>query len=144
MMLTEETAREVGIADRTDPEDSILGGARYVLKVREQLPEGITEPDRTWMALAAYNVGLGHLQDARALTRKRGGDPDRWLDVKRALPLLSQERWYKQVRHGYAAGKVPVHYVENIRNYYELLMWATRDAPAERTPEFPLLAQNDS
>ena len=146
MMLTEGAAREVGVKDRTDAESSIFGGARYILKVREQIPDRIAEPDRTWMALAAYNVGIGHLEDARVLTQKRGGNPDLWLDVKENLPLLSKERWYKLVRHGYARGNEPVRYVENIRNYYELLMWATKDAPENLDPTrgFPLVAQRDS
>ena len=82
------------------------------------------------MALAAYNVGYGHLEDARVLTEKRGGNPDKWLDVKDALPLLAQKKWYKQTKYGYARGQEPVRYVENIRSYYDILVW-----DSERPPE---------
>ncbi|MFP5506647.1 MAG: membrane-bound lytic murein transglycosylase MltF [Gammaproteobacteria bacterium] len=132
MMLTRNTMRFLGLDDRTDPEQSILGGARYIRMLKDKLPERITDPDRTWLALAAYNVGYGHLEDARILTQKRGGDPDKWMDVKEALPLLAQKKWYTQTRYGYARGHEPVRYVENIRSYYDILVWET-----ERQPELP-------
>ncbi|HEX6930071.1 MAG TPA: membrane-bound lytic murein transglycosylase MltF, partial [Gammaproteobacteria bacterium] len=88
MMLTRNTAQYVGIDNRLDPEKSILGGANYFQMVKDQVPERIGEPDRTWLALAAYNVGFGHLEDARILTEMQGGNPDRWIDVRERLPLL--------------------------------------------------------
>ncbi|WP_245391759.1 membrane-bound lytic murein transglycosylase MltF [Salinicola aestuarinus] len=126
MMLTHPTAREVGIDDRLDPAQSIDGGARYLRHIESRLDEAIQEPDRTFMALAAYNVGLGHLFDARAIVRQRGGNPDRWADVREALPLLAQREWYSQARHGYARGGEPVIYVRNVRRYYEILKYVQR------------------
>ena len=123
MMLTQNTARQLGIQNRADPFDSTQGGAAYLLALKQRIPERISEPDRTWMALAAYNVGLGHLEDARVLTQTRGGNPDRWADVREALPLLAQQEWHKKTRFGYARGHEPVIYVRNIRNYYDLLVW---------------------
>ena len=123
MMLTQRTARQLGIENRVDPLDSTKGGASYFLHIKNRIPERITEPDRTWMALAAYNVGFGHLEDARILTQSRGGDPDRWADVRKSLPLLTQKKWYKKTKFGYARGHEPVLYVRNIRNYYDLLIW---------------------
>ena len=125
MMLTRNTARHVGIDDRRDPQDSILGGADYFTRVKEKVPERIGEPDRTWLALAAYNVGFGHLEDARILTEMNGKDPDKWIDVREHLPLLSQKKWYSRTKHGYARGREPVIYVENIRSYYDILVWLT-------------------
>jgi membrane-bound lytic murein transglycosylase F len=105
----------------------------------KRLPDHIAEPDRTWLALAAYNVGLGHLQDARVLTQKRGGDADKWVDVKETLPLLSEKKWFQQTRYGYARGREPVRYVENIRSYYDILVWHTeKDETIPETPK-PLL-----
>lgn len=127
MMLTNDTADFLNVADRDDPAQSIAGGSRYFKQIADQLPANIPEPDRTWMALAAYNMGVGHLIDARALTEKLGGDPKRWLDVRRNLPLLSQSRWYGQTQHGYARGHQAVIYVGNIRAYYDMLVWITRD-----------------
>ncbi len=132
MMLTQGTARQLRIKDRTDPAQSILGGALYFKQRLKIIPERIQEPDRTWFALASYNVGFGHLEDARVLTQKRGGNPDKWLDVKSTLPLLSIKKWYKQTRHGYARGNEPVRYVENIRSYYDLLTWLTEENQIEK------------
>jgi len=127
MMLTEDTARRVGVQDRLDPRDSILGGARYLRMVHSTVPERIPEPDRTWFAVAAYNVGFGHLEDARILTQRQGGNPDSWNEVRRRLPLLAQERWYTQLRNGYARGWEPVRFVDNVTNYRDLLVWMTGD-----------------
>ena len=135
MMLTLPTAKFVGVTNRVDPAQSIAGGARYLVWVRDQLSTDIPEPDRTWFALAAYNVGLGHLDDARILTRNNGRDPNRWIDVKDHLPLLSKKQWYSQTRYGYARGGEPVHYVQNIRRYYEILTWVTQ--PQAETPQVP-------
>jgi len=136
MMLTRRTAEQLGVEDRRDPRQSIEGGARYVKRMMERLPDRIQEPDRTWLALAAYNVGFGHLEDARVLTERQGGNPDRWLDVRDHLPLLTQERWYSQTRFGYARGYEPVHFVENIRTFYDILLWM-------EGRDHPLLASKD-
>jgi membrane-bound lytic murein transglycosylase F len=131
MMLTAETAQRVGVSDRTDPRDSILGGGRYLKLIKETIPGRIVEPDRTWLALAAYNVGFGHLEDARVLAQRRGLDPDRWDAVRETLPLLAQERWYTQTRRGYARGWEPVGFVRNVQTYAELLKWmVAEDAPS--------------
>ncbi len=125
MMLTLATARQLGIRNRLDPRSSVMGGARYLRQLIDRIPKEVPYPDRVWMALAAYNVGFGHLEDARMLVRLRGGNPDRWIDVRGALPLLSQRKWYRRTKHGYARGREPVRYVENIRAYYDLLVWIT-------------------
>ena len=135
MMLTLKTAKEMEIEDRLDPESSILGGTMYFKKTLERIDESITEPDRTWMAMAAYNVGYSHLQDARKLARQLDKNPNLWIDVKQTLPLLAKRKWYKQTRYGYARGWEPVQYVENIRSYYDILKWVddasnTKSAPA--------------
>ncbi len=127
MMLTKITAKEMGVTNRVDPEQSLRGGARYFLKIRNRLPESILEPDRTWMALAAYNVGFGHLEDARVITQRQGGNPNLWLDVMERLPLLRKREYYSKTRHGYARGNEPVTYVQRIRNYYAQLSWRERN-----------------
>ncbi len=122
MMLTQDTAKQMKVTNRLDAAESIRGGAKYIAKVLKGIPEQIPEPDRTWFALAAYNVGPGHVEDARIITEKRGGDQNRWIDVKENLPLLARKKWYKKTRYGYARGWEPVKYVENIRQYYEYLI----------------------
>lgn len=125
MMLTTDTARRVGVTDRADPQQSILGGARYLVEVRSKIPGRIPDPDRMWLTLAGYNVGFGHLEDARILTQRHGGSADSWNDVRRYLPLLAQERWHVETRLGYARGWEPVHFVDNVRSYLNMLVWMT-------------------
>ncbi|HCX26975.1 MAG TPA: membrane-bound lytic murein transglycosylase MltF [Cellvibrionales bacterium] len=123
MMLTLPTAKEVGVTNRLDPDQSLRGGAFYLNNLKSRLPKKILEPNRTWFALAAYNVGFGHLEDARVITQKRGGDPNSWYDVKQSLPLLTQKKWYSKTRYGYARGYEPVQYVQHIRHYQNVLEW---------------------
>lgn len=123
MMLTNATAKDLGIEDRTAPDQSIKGGAQYIRELSEKFSEDLDKLDRLWFTLAAYNVGFGHVQDARIITKRRGGNPDKWVDVKQSLPLLRNKRWYKKTRYGYARGSEPVKYVENIRSYYDILHW---------------------
>ena len=127
MMLTTGTADMLGVEDRTDPEQSIHGGAEYFVRVLNKVPERISDPDRTWLAVAAYNVGYGHLEDARVITEIQGGDPDSWQEVRERLPLLSEPRWFERVPSGYARGQEPVLYVDNIQRYYDSLRWMTAD-----------------
>ena len=122
MMLTQTTAKQMKVTNRLDPQQSIRGGARYFKRIHRRIPERIAEPDRSWFALAAYNVGFGHMEDARILTEVNGGDPDKWIDVKKSLPLLADKAWYENTKHGYARGWEPVKYVENVRQYYEYLI----------------------
>jgi membrane-bound lytic murein transglycosylase F len=121
MMLTEDTADRLKVTDRLDPAQSIIAGSRYLAALRDSLPGRIPEPDRTWMALAAYNVGLGHLEDARILAQRLKLNPDSWMDLKKTLPLLSQLAHYRTLKHGYARGGEPVIFVESIRNYFDIL-----------------------
>lgn len=121
MMLTLETAAALGIKNRLDPESSILGGAKYLAQIRKRFPEEIKEPNRTWLAMAAYNVGYYHVEDARIIAKQLGKNHTTWVDIKTTLPLLSRKKWYKKTRFGYARGMEPVRYVEAIRRYYDLL-----------------------
>ena len=154
MMLTQRTAQAMGVSNRLNPQQSIKGGAKYFAQIKDQLDDSIKEPDRTWFALAAYNVGSGHLQDARTLAKREKLNPNKWLDVKKMLPRLAQKQWYRQTKYGYARGGEPVHFVANIRRYYDILTWSTqpqtegqmaegslqvpainKDKPAEQSPQ---------
>lgn len=129
MMLTLDTAGQLGIENRLDPEQSIMGGADYFRLMKKKIPERIGDPDRTWFALAGYNVGFGHLEDARRLADQAGENPDKWLVVKKFLPLLRQKKWYSKTRFGYARGDEPVKYVNNIRRYYQVLKKVAEPKP---------------
>ncbi|MHA7834659.1 MAG: transglycosylase SLT domain-containing protein, partial [Algiphilus sp.] len=121
MMLTRNTAKSLGVADRLDPEQAIDGGARYLADQRARLPDTIPEPDRSFLALATYNVGRAHLIDARKLARELGRNPDCWSDMREVLPLLSEPDDYKDLKYGYARGHGPVQYVQRIRNYRDVI-----------------------
>lgn len=122
MMLTRATADRMKITDRTDAEQSIKAGSEYLHWLIFQVPDSIPQEDRIWFALAGYNMGLGHMLDARRLTKNLGGDPDNWLDVKKNLPLLAEKRHYTNLKYGYARGYEAFQYVENIRRYMNSLM----------------------
>lgn len=117
MMLTQATAEEMGVEDRTDPRESIIGGAKYLRKMEEKIPDRIPEPERLWLAMAGYNVGFGHLEDARILTQRGGKNADKWEDVAQFLPLLEDPAIAANTRHGKARGSEPVTYVNNIQKY---------------------------
>jgi membrane-bound lytic murein transglycosylase F len=123
MMLTTDAASMVGVTDRFDLRQNILGGAKYLAQVIDSIPNRIAEPDRTWLALAAYNVGYGHLEDARVLAQLAGKNPDLWPDVREQLPLLAQEQWYLRAKRGYARGWEPARFVEQVRQYLAVLEW---------------------
>ncbi len=125
MQLTTNTATATNVTDPADPRQSIFGGARYFGQVYAKIPAHVPEPDRTSFALAAYNIGYGHLEDARVLAQKAGRDPDSWNDVREFLPLLEQEAWYSRTENGYARGWEPVRYVDNVRGYRDMLEWAS-------------------
>jgi membrane-bound lytic murein transglycosylase F len=121
MMLTLRTAAQIGVQNRLDPYQSIMGGALYLSKLLRQLPASIDGEDRIKFALAAYNVGMSHIYDARQIARNLNKNPDQWRDMKTVLPLLSQRKYYSKTRHGYARGYEPVIYVERITNYRHIL-----------------------
>lgn len=121
MMLTDETADRMNVENRLDAHASILAGARYLQLLKEQLPLRISDEDRLWMALAAYNQGMGHLEDARILASESGLNPDVWADVKRMMPLLSRPSFYKKAKRGKARGGEAVILVETVRLYQDML-----------------------
>lgn len=133
MQLTEATAVFIEVEDRTDPRQSVLGGARYLRNLYDRIHESVTEPDRTWFALAAYNVGLGHLLDAREIARQLNKDPDRWTSIKSTLRLLSEPEWHTKTKHGPARGYEAVAYVTRIRSFYDIL--------TELKPQSPILKE---
>lgn len=121
MMLTESTADLMGVTDRLDPKQSIPAGAKYIVKLKETIPDDIPEPDRTYMALAAYNIGYAHLEDARVLAQRFKLNPDSWADIKKTLVMLNNPEYYTTVKYGYASGGAPVIFVESIRSYQRIL-----------------------
>ena len=127
MMLTEDTSDMMKVSDRLDPKQSIPAGAKFFLWIKDHFPERIQDQDRTFMALASYNIGIGHVEDARVLAQRLKLDPDRWADVKKAMMMLTEARYYVNAKHGYCGCAQPVIYTESIRSYYKIL---EKHAPA--------------
>jgi membrane-bound lytic murein transglycosylase F len=133
MMLTEDTADRMGVSDRLDARQSILAGARYLQMLKEELPSHIPDEEKTWLALAAYNQGMGHLEDARVLAQREGLNADSWGDVKKTMPLLAQPEYIEQTKHGYARGGEAVVLVETVHLYYDML----KHMDVQEIPELP-------
>lgn len=121
MMLTLVTAKSLGVKNRMDAKASIMAGAQYLHELKQRFHKKIPEPDRTYLALAAYNVGRAHMHDAQKLARDLGKDPHSWAELREVLPLLSQKKYYKKLKYGYARGREPVRYVQRIRDYANIL-----------------------
>jgi len=125
MMLTQDTALQLGVNDRVDPEQSVDGGARYFKLLLDKIPDRISYPDDMWLALAAYNVGLQHLEHARVVTQQRGGNPDSWSEVRKILMKLGDDNWQPVTQNSQVRWNEPVRYVRNIRKYRDILRWLT-------------------
>src|SRR4029077_7044108 len=121
MMLMPETAKKMGVKNVFSPDENILAGARYLAYMRERIPQRIRAPDRPGLAMAAYNVGIGHLEDARIITQMRKKNPDRWTDVRANLPRLSDPHWHTRVQHGYANGRETTQFVERVSQFAAIL-----------------------
>jgi membrane-bound lytic murein transglycosylase F len=121
MMLTRTTAKILGVKNRLDPKQSIVGGTRHLNQMMKMVPKSVEGENRLKFALAAYNIGMGHIKDAQKLAKKLGLNHNIWSDLKIVLPLLSQKRYYRNLKYGYARGAEPVKYVEAIYNYKDIL-----------------------
>ncbi|MCL2590838.1 MAG: membrane-bound lytic murein transglycosylase MltF [Betaproteobacteria bacterium] len=136
MMLTVDTANRLGVENRLDPKQSILGGALYLSMLQSKLPKEVLHPDRMWMTTAAYNIGPGGINNARALARMLGKNDTMWVDLKSVLPLLAQPQYATQFKTGPVRGGEALIMAENVRNFYDILC---HNYPAEH----PTLAEAD-
>lgn len=124
MMLTLDTAKIMGLKNRLAAKESIYAGTHYMAKLHRMVGDEVPEPDRTLMALAAYNLGFGHLQDARILAERLGKPSNSWHGVRSVLPLIQKKKYYRTLKHGYARGNEAVQYVDRIRTYHQVLIMA--------------------
>lgn len=120
MQLTLSTAKQMGVENRLDPKQSIMGGIKYLSRLYKKYDEA-EEPDRLLIALASYNVGRGHILDARKIAKERNLNPNVWSDLEKILPLLSYPKYYKKTKYGYCRGTEPVRYINRILTYYDIL-----------------------
>jgi len=121
MMLMPLTATKMGVKNVFSPDENIMAGSRYLLYMKERIPKRIRDPDRTLLAMAAYNIGIGHLEDARIITQMRKKNPDKWSDVRANLPRLSDPVWHKRVKRGYANGRETAQFVERVSQFAAIL-----------------------
>ncbi|HQR03766.1 MAG: membrane-bound lytic murein transglycosylase MltF [Proteobacteria bacterium] len=140
MMLTEDTADHLHVSNRLDPRQSILAGAKYLADLRNLLPLTVKEPDRTWFALAAYNLGMGHFNGGRAIAVGLKRDADSWFEMKKVLPLMARPEYYARLKSGRARGGEAVIMVENIRTYFSII---SRFTPPWR-PDYQLVRSTPS
>lgn len=149
MMLTQRTAKGMGVENRLDPEQSIMGGAKFLSIIKQGIGEEVPSPDRTYFALAAYNIGQGHLADVKKIAELNNLNPNSWRDVNQVLPLIAQKQWYQQTRYGYARGFETKQFVRNVRRYYDILNWLSHSQRElvngeERQIHLPALSRNDN
>ena len=120
MQLTKATAAYLNVENLTDPEENIRAGVRHLKYLHEYFDEA--EPmDRIYLSLAAYNIGQGHLLDARRLAVEQGLDPNKWSSISETLPLLCYPKYYRRAIYGYCRGTEPVEYVKQTMLYYDIL-----------------------
>ncbi len=122
MQLTQDTARHLGVEDRTDPLQSIWGGAKYLRYLLNKTPRNLNFKDRTCLALAAYNMGYGHLRDAQKLAVKQGKNPYSWRHLRTVLPLLENPSYVASLEYGYARGRETIEFVDRVTGFYNLMV----------------------
>ncbi|PHQ66087.1 MAG: membrane-bound lytic murein transglycosylase MltF [Sulfurimonas sp.] len=135
MMLTRRTAKLLGVKNRLNPQQSIRGGTRHLNQMLKNVPKGVEGDNKLKFALAAYNIGMGHIKDAQKLTKKMRLNQNIWSDLKKALPLLSQKRYYQTLKHGYARGSEPVRYVDSIYDYRDILQNINEENKEEKSKQ---------
>lgn len=121
MQITERAAKEMGITNRRDPQQSLKAGIGYLSQLYKKFDAVNNTVDRIKFALASYNVGYGHVLDAQELAKLNGKDGNRWASVNEILPLLAKPSYYSKTKYGYARGREPVRYIEKIFAYYDIL-----------------------
>ncbi len=125
MMLMAPTAASLGVHNRQNANESIRAGCNYFRMLVDSLPDDVKEPDRTWMALAAYNKGPGYLQKARQLTQKQHRNPDLWSDVREVMAGLGHHHATDDDTETDATPHSQVlAYVSQVKRYYDTLLLA--------------------
>ena len=118
MMLTQTTAKEVGISRRTDPKQSVFGGSIYFQRLLEQFPDSIPRQDKLWMTIAAYNLGFSYLKKAREIARANNKDPDSWEEVRSSLSLMAKKEQDQLMNQRVNEA---IDYVQKVQLYYRTL-----------------------
>ena len=119
MMLTQNTAKMLNV-NRLKPNESIIGAARYFSALLEKY-SAYNDITRTNLALASYNAGPNHINDILLLAKNNGDNIENWNVLKSYLYKLNQKKYYKKMKYGYARGWEAVQYIENVKQYYDII-----------------------
>ena len=121
LQVMPRTAEEMGYPPPLfEPKKAIEAGVKYLDWIRDRFESDVSLENRLWFSLAAYNAGIGHLYDAQRLARQLNLKDNVWFgNVEKAMLRLSEPRYYKNARYGYARGAEPVQYVRNISELYK-------------------------
>jgi membrane-bound lytic murein transglycosylase F len=133
------TGAELGFTELHDPEQGVHAGIKYMAKLIDQFDEDLPFKQRVRFALASYNVGKGHVEDARRLAVKMGLNPNKWFGhVEKAMLRLADPKVARTTKYGYCRAEEPVNYVSEIQTRYENYLTLVKDlGPAgerEREP----------
>lgn len=124
MQLMPKTADNLGLNEKLifRPKENIATAAKLIRQLQNQFSYIHSKEEQIQFILAAYNGGIGHVNDAQALARKYGGNPNKWSDVGHYVLNLSKARYYRDpvVKHGYMIGSETFHYVQNIMERWSL------------------------
>ncbi len=120
MQLLPGTALSLGVRDIYNPVENISAGVKHLKNLYDQF-DGTNDDDRLMISLAAYNIGQGHISDARDLAVEMQLDPDQWSSLEKTLPLLRYRKYYKKSKYGYCRGTEPIQYIKQIMIYYDIL-----------------------
>ena len=120
MQILPSTAKDLGIGDLFDPVQNINAGVQHLKDLYDHFDQAHGE-DRLLIALAAYNIGQGHINDARNLAKKKGLDPDKWVSLSKTLPLLQYRKYFMNTQYGFCRGTEPIRYIKQILIYYDVL-----------------------
>ncbi len=114
------TGKELGFTRLNNPEQGTHAGIKYMNQLLRRFEPGVPLDERVRFALAAYNAGMGRVQDARQFAEEMKLDPNVWAgNVEKAMSMMSQPRWAKKSRSGFCRCQEPVDYVRIIENKYE-------------------------
>jgi membrane-bound lytic murein transglycosylase F len=122
MQLMPTTARRFGVEPESSPRDQIRGGTEFIQWLNKQYSDVPDQEERIKFILAAYNIGPGHINDARNLAKKNGANPDKWEDnVARFLLSKADPEFYNDpvVKFGYCRGTETFRYVSEVLERYE-------------------------
>ena len=135
MQLTRSTAKSLGVKNILNSKLTSPAGVQHLRNMYDLFDKAVGS-DRLFTALAAYNIGQGHIQDARKLARQMNLDPDKWASLTKTLPLLRYRKYYQKAEYGYCRGTEPIEYVKQIMIYYDILRHQGIEYRTDSSPSY--------